>query len=86
MGSSTKCSDFSVLHAAEAEGTKDIHGDKGDGWIGVDLDATLAKYDGWKSADHIGEPIPAMVDRVSRADEMRAMRDISREEAVDAAM
>ena len=33
-------------------------------WIGVDLDGTLAKYDGWKGAGHIGEPIPAMVDRV----------------------
>lgn len=34
------------------------------GWIGVDLDGTLAVYDGWKGAEHIGEPIPAMVDRV----------------------
>lgn len=36
------------------------------GWIGVDLDGTLAVYDGWKGADHIGEPIPLMVDRVKR--------------------
>jgi len=34
------------------------------GWIGVDLDGTLAVYDGWKGADHIGDPVPAMVDRV----------------------
>lgn len=34
------------------------------GWIGVDLDGTLAHYTGWKGASHIGEPIPAMVDRV----------------------
>lgn len=34
------------------------------GWIGVDLDGTLARYDGWKSAEHIGEPIPEMVERV----------------------
>lgn len=34
------------------------------GWIGVDLDGTLAEYDGWKGAEHIGEPIPRMVDRV----------------------
>jgi hypothetical protein len=34
------------------------------GWIGVDLDGTLAHYDGWKGADHIGAPIPAMVERV----------------------
>lgn len=36
------------------------------GWIGVDLDGTLAHYDGWKGATHIGEPIPAMVARVKR--------------------
>lgn len=34
------------------------------GWIGVDLDGTLAEYDHWRGADHIGAPIPAMVDRV----------------------
>lgn len=36
------------------------------GWIGVDLDATLAHYTGWKSEDDIGEPIPAMLERVKR--------------------
>ena len=35
-----------------------------DGWIGVDLDGTLAHYDGWKGLEHIGEPVPAMVERV----------------------
>lgn len=35
-------------------------------WIGVDLDGTLALYDGWKGADHIGDPIPGMVDRVKK--------------------
>ena len=34
------------------------------GWIGVDLDGTLAEYHGWQGAQHIGPPIPAMVDRV----------------------
>lgn len=34
------------------------------GWIGVDLDGTLAHYDGWKGETHIGAPIPAMVKRV----------------------
>ena len=33
-------------------------------WIGVDLDGTLAKYEGWAGVHHIGEPIPAMVQRV----------------------
>lgn len=34
------------------------------GWIGVDLDGTLAKYDGWKGVGNIGEPITSMVERV----------------------
>ncbi len=34
------------------------------GWIGVDLDATLAFYDGWGGADQIGIPIRPMLDRV----------------------
>jgi hypothetical protein len=37
---------------------------KSKGWIGVDLDGTLAHYDGWKGVDHIGEPIPSIVERV----------------------
>lgn len=34
------------------------------GWIGVDLDGTLAYYDGWKGPGHIGAPIPLMAQRV----------------------
>jgi len=34
------------------------------GWIGVDLDGTLATYNGWQGMDHIGLPIPLMMDRV----------------------
>jgi len=34
------------------------------GWIGVDLDGTLAEYDGWKGAEHIGKPVPAMLGRI----------------------
>lgn len=34
------------------------------GWIGVDLDGTLAHYDGWVHPQHIGQPIWPMVDRV----------------------
>jgi hypothetical protein len=34
------------------------------GWIGVDLDGTLAKYDHWRGPHHIGEPIAPMVQRV----------------------
>lgn len=35
-------------------------------WIGVDLDATLAKDTGWKGIEHIGEPIQPMVDKIRR--------------------
>ena len=39
--------------------------DRLDGWVGVDLDGTLAHYgDGWQGPLHIGEPIPAMQARV----------------------
>jgi hypothetical protein len=34
------------------------------GWIGVDLDGTLAAYTGWQGVEHIGDPIPVMVKRV----------------------
>ena len=34
------------------------------GWMGVDLDGTLAHYDGWHGPEHIGDPIPTMLDRV----------------------
>ena len=34
------------------------------GWVGVDLDGTLAHYSKWVSIHHIGKPIPAMVERV----------------------
>lgn len=34
------------------------------GWVGVDLDGTLALHGKWRGAAFIGEPIPAMVDRV----------------------
>lgn len=36
------------------------------GWIGVDLDGTLAHYDGWKGMPHIGSPVPEMLARVKR--------------------
>lgn len=36
------------------------------GWIGVDLDGTLAEYHGWQGPTHIGPAIPAMLRRVQR--------------------
>ena len=37
---------------------------KGKEYVGVDLDGTQAYYDGWKGLEHIGEPIPLMVEYV----------------------
>jgi hypothetical protein len=34
------------------------------GWIGVDLDGTLAHYEGWQGEGHIGPPVPAMLERI----------------------
>lgn len=36
------------------------------GWIGVDLDGTLAHYDGWIGVEHIGEPIEPMLQNVKK--------------------
>jgi hypothetical protein len=36
----------------------------GHGWIGVDLDGTLAYYDTWRGVEHVGAPVPAMAERV----------------------
>ena len=36
------------------------------GVVLVDLDGTLAHYDGWKGIEHIGKPIKPMVQRVKR--------------------
>ena len=37
------------------------------GWIGVDLDGTLATYTKWRGPHVIGKPIPRMVGKVKRA-------------------
>ncbi len=36
------------------------------GWIGIDLDGTLAHYEGWQGEFHIGDPIPVMHARVKQ--------------------
>lgn len=33
-------------------------------WLAVDLDGTLAHYDGWKGADHIGPPVKGIMDKL----------------------
>lgn len=45
------------------------------GWIGVDLDGTLAHYDKYRGDDHVGKPIEGMVKRVRQwIDEGRDVR------------
>ena len=61
------CENCEKLHEAIdelAEEIKQLKSFAGPGWIGVDLDGTLAQYNGWKGADHIGKPVPAMLARV----------------------
>jgi hypothetical protein len=31
------------------------------GWVGIDLDGTLAVYDKWCGVEHIGMPVPMML-------------------------
>lgn len=35
-----------------------------EGWIGVDLDGTLAQYDHYRGSDHIGAPVVPMLKKV----------------------
>ena len=44
----------------------DKHGEAGKGWYGFGLDGTLAKYDGWKGIDSIGDPVAPMVKLIRR--------------------
>lgn len=44
------------------------------GWVGVDLDGTLAHYEGWVNVSHIGNPVPLMLERVKRW--MKEGRDV----------
>lgn len=36
------------------------------GWIGVDLDGTLAVWDKYRGLNGIGEPVPVMLERVKQ--------------------
>lgn len=36
------------------------------GWVGFDLDGCIAHYNGWIGKEHIGEPIPNMVEHLKQ--------------------
>ena len=36
------------------------------GWYAIDLDGTLAHYDGWRGPECIGDPVPAMLALVKK--------------------
>ena len=47
----------------------DLHrkaNDSREGWIGVDLDGTLAEHQEWQGPTHIGKPVAAMIEQVKR--------------------
>ena len=48
------------MSAESVMASMDFHGHSKK-WLGVDLDGTLAHYDGWKGIDHIGMPIMDVV-------------------------
>jgi len=56
----------SIVGAAESIVSALLDSEDEEGWIGVDLDGTLAKYTGYKGATKIGEPVPKMVARIRR--------------------
>lgn len=57
------CTSTTVANA-ERLFMSDTHGNKLPGWIGVDLDGTLAEYHGWVGPTHIGAPVLPMLQRV----------------------
>jgi len=40
--------------------------DDGEGWVGVDLDGTLAHYDHYRGDDFVGKPVEPMVRKVRK--------------------
>jgi hypothetical protein len=58
------CEGVSALNAKAPEHMpRDGKSERMSGWIGVDLDGTLAHYEGWNGGK-VGRPIPAMAERV----------------------
>ena len=43
-----------------------LHEDKSKEWLGVDFDGTMSVYDRFKGNNHVGPPIPKMINRIKR--------------------
>lgn len=56
--------DLSDESLPEKRGEEPAAGKEAAPWIGVDLDGTLARYDGWRGFDFVGKPVPVMLSRV----------------------
>lgn len=51
-------------HSDKNDMWKIVYGSKSapqEAWVGIDLDGTLAEYNGWKGIEHIGRPIMPIV-------------------------
>jgi phosphoribosylamine-glycine ligase len=57
-------SDLSDSLLADFRELQEVLSNDDGSWLGVDLDGTLATYDGW--SEEIGKPIPLMIQRVRR--------------------
>lgn len=61
--------DLGEIHLVDGRpGYVEIHGTEEPmaGWIGVDLDGTLAEYHGWTADNQIGKPVGPMLKRVKK--------------------
>lgn len=61
--------EYSVAATINDKGVTSGNGKQGNakkGWIGIDLDGTLARVDAFSDISKIGDPIPKMVDLAAR--------------------
>ena len=66
MGFFQKLFAESEIKAGQAQPGPETQEGTSDPWTGVDLDGTLAVWDGTSSLDRIGPPVPAMLTFVKR--------------------
>lgn len=63
-----KLEKIKMVDSKQEENFADNHGESAERvCIAIDLDGTLAEYHGWKGDEHIGDPIPSMVEKLISA-------------------